>query len=127
MICGSRGAAVFNACGAARAVAAASKASKKRLVRILMTNPSALILSAPLPVEKPLPPAYNSLSCLSRRAAAWYKEFLPVVLFRWTGHRSAVRTKETLNGLRDRRAVHRHERHRLRGCLSGGLYPSPQG
>src|SRR6266852_1228373 len=127
MISGSRGAAVFEACGAARAVAAASKISATKQVWILMINPSALILFALLPVEKPLPPAYNSLSCLSRRAAAWYKEFLPVVLFRWTGHRSAVRTRETLNGLRDCRAVHRHKRHRLCGRLPRGLYSSAQG
>src|SRR6266851_5031867 len=127
MISGSRGAAVFGACGAASAVAAASKASETKQVCILMVIPSVLILSAPLPVEKLPPTAYHSFSCLLLRAAAWYKEFLPVVLFPWMGHRSAVRTKETLNGLRDCRAVHRHKRHRVCGCLPGGLYPSAQG
>src|SRR5216683_3702018 len=127
MICGSRGATVFEACGAARAAAAASKTSATKQVRILMAIPSALILSAPLPVEKLFPPAYNLLSGLSRRAAAWYKEFLPAVPFRWMGHRSAPGTKETLNGLRDCRAVHRHKRHRVCGCLPRGLHPYAQG
>jgi len=61
-----------------------------------MVLPSPLILSVPLPVEKLPPAAYNSYSCLSLQAVAWYKEFLPVVLFRRMGRRSAVRTKETL-------------------------------
>src|ERR1700719_4432309 len=38
-----------------------------------------------------------------------------------------ARTKETLNGLRDRRTLHRHKRQRLRGCLPRGLHPPPQG
>src|SRR5882762_5527891 len=41
--------------------------------------PSAFILSVPLPVEKPLPPAYNQVCCLPRPAGAWYKDFSPVV------------------------------------------------
>src|SRR5205823_6280532 len=82
MISGSREAAVFEACGVASAVAAAIKASKNEEVRIFMCLPSPLIVSIHPPVEKLPPPAYNSLSCLSRRTAALYKEFLPVVLFR---------------------------------------------
>src|SRR5260370_34593492 len=127
MICGSRGATVFEACGAARAAAAASKTSATKQVRILMAIPSGLILSAPLPVEKPFRPAYNLLSCLSRRAAAWYNEYLRDVLFRWMGHRSAAGTKEILNGLRERRAVDRHQSYRVGGCLPRGLHPSEQG
>src|ERR1700687_3018183 len=76
MSSGSRSAAVLGACGADRAVAAASKQSTAKPVWILMVIPSALILSAPPPVEKLLPTAYNSSRCLSLRAAAWYKEFL---------------------------------------------------
>src|SRR5260370_11580088 len=116
----------FEACGAAIPAAAPSNIRKPMQLRILMVIPSALILSIPLSVEKLLANTYNSLCCLSLPAAAWYKEFLPVVLFRWMSHRSTVRTKETFNGLRDCRAVHRHKRHRMRGCLSGGLYPSAQ-
>src|SRR6266513_5244329 len=127
MSAGSREAAVRGAGGAARAVPTASKTSERRQPAVLMVIPSALILSAPLPVEKLIPTAYNSPGCLSLRAVAWYKEFLPVVLFYRKGRRWAVRTKEILNGLRDRRAVHRHKRHRLRGCLSGGLHTSAQG
>src|SRR5467141_1000142 len=116
----------FEACGAP-IPAAPSNTRKTMQLRILMVIPSALILSIPLSVEKLLPTTYNSLSCLSAPAAAWYKEFLPVVLFRWMSHRSTIRTKETLNGLRDCRAVHRHKRHRLCGCLPGGLHSSAQG
>src|SRR5260370_23492126 len=78
---GSRAAAVFDACGTARAVAAASKQSTAKPAWILMDIPSLPILSAPLRVEKLIPTAYNSSSCLSLRALACYKEFLPVVLF----------------------------------------------
>src|SRR5712692_8719880 len=75
MIFGSRGAAVFEACGAANAVAAPSNTTETRQVWILMVIPSALILSIPLPVEKLLPPAYNRLSCLSRPAARGIRNF----------------------------------------------------
>src|ERR1700676_4771995 len=124
MSSGSRGVVVFDACAAAPTAAAASKPSTTKPVWILMVLPSPPILSVPLPVEKLPPTAYNSYSCLSLRAVAWYKQFLPVVLFRPMGRRSAVRTKETLNGLRDCRALHRHKRPRLRGCVPRGLYPS---
>src|SRR5437016_1645703 len=127
MSSGSRGAGVFGACGAATAVAAASSTRVTKQAWILMVIPSPPILSVPPPVEKLLPTAYNSSSCLSLRAVAWYKEFLPVVRFRQKGRWSAVRTKENLNGLRDCRAVHRHKRHRLCGCLPRGLHSSAQG
>src|SRR2546421_13115857 len=112
MSSGSRGAGAFDACGPASAVAAASKTRETKQACVLMVIPSPPILSVPPPVEKLLPAAYNSSRCLSLGAVAWYKEFLPVVRF---GRQSAVRTKETLNGLRDCRAVHRRKRYRLCG------------
>src|SRR6266481_5676627 len=111
----------------ATVAAVASNPSTTKPVWILMVLPSPPILSVPLPVEKLLPAAYNSYSCLSLQAVAWYKKILPAVLFRRMGRRSAVRTKETLNGLRDCRALHRHKRHRLCGCLPRGLHSSAQG
>src|SRR2546421_9682461 len=127
MSSGSRAAVLLDACGPASAVAPASKTSDTKQVCILMVIPSPPILSVPPPVEKLLPAAYNSSSCLSLRAVAWYKEFLPVVWFCRKGASVVFPSKGDLDGLRDCRAVHRHKRHCVCGCLPGRLHSSAQG
>src|SRR5204862_7828638 len=122
--CGSRGVLL---CGAAIAAAAARKTTRTKVVRILIGFPSISILLGRGGVEKAPAPAYNLLSCLLLVICRDITNFRCSYHFSVEGHRSAVAAKETLNGICDCRALHRHKRHRVRGCLPGGLHPSAQG
>src|ERR1700676_455325 len=87
------------------------------------------ILAARAEVEKPIRAAYNSLD-----DACWPKlrrgirKILPVQVIPLSAAAGLwSRKKERLNGLRNRRAVHRHQKPRGRGRLPGGLHPPAQG
>src|SRR5215471_2676978 len=123
---GSCGGATLGACGAATPAVPTRRHNNTHAARKFMVLPFPFILSIGRRLRNSRAPRTMSVAACRCKQPHGIRTVLPVIPLHRSSRRRALETKETLNGLRDRRTLHRHKRHRVRGRLPGGLHSPPQ-